>query len=64
MNQSRKPGSESTPCGWTRPHIAHRAWTTPEVGICPGVPPTVNTAQPAPDYDDWVASFTPEQAAQ
>ncbi|MEU6964362.1 hypothetical protein [Streptomyces chrestomyceticus] len=61
MQQSRKPGSEITPCGRTEPHRAHRAWTTSEVGICPGVP-AVNTAQPSPDFDTWVASFAPEQA--
>ncbi|MFE2346442.1 hypothetical protein [Kitasatospora cineracea] len=24
-------------CGLTGPHLPHRAWTTPDVGICPGI---------------------------
>ncbi len=63
MEKSRKPGSESTPCGRTEPHRAHRAWTSAEAGICPGVP-TVNTAQPDPHFDAWVSSFAPAEAAR
>jgi hypothetical protein len=38
-----------TPCGWREPHRAHRAWTTPEVGICPGVPHRADEQDQAPD---------------
>ncbi|MFD5564485.1 hypothetical protein [Kitasatospora griseola] len=34
-----RPGPTAT-CGRTDPHIAHRAWATPDVGICPGIPTT------------------------
>lgn len=29
-----------TPCSLTGPHLPHRAWTTPDVGVCPGIPTT------------------------